>query len=112
MISERRFWVLLDALLLIACAGYWLGNTGIGLALLWLAGPGWLERESEQAAERNMDQLRELNPIWVSEHRLCFRGPDGSRIEFFRDEASAAEWAALKRHALSSQLATGRSTSI
>ncbi len=109
MIAERRLWQLLDAVLLVACAACWFGNTGLALALLWLAGPGW---SCLAAGSCTAEQAAELRPIWLSERRLCLRDQRGSRIEIFRDEVSAAEWAALKRQALGNQLATGRSTSI
>lgn len=109
MNRERRLWTLLDALLLVACAGYWFGNTGLGLALLWLAGPGRLGLAAEQVRAEEADAS---TPIWLGERRLCLEGQDGRRIEIFRDELSAADWAALRRRALSGQPATGRSTSI
>ncbi|TNF82697.1 MAG: hypothetical protein EP301_11825 [Gammaproteobacteria bacterium] len=107
MIRERTLWTALESLLLIACAGYWFGNTGVALAVLWLAGPG-----RPRAAERLPTNLSPLRPFWVSERRLLLRAEDGRRIEVYRDEVSPREWASLKRRCLTGQPATGRSTSI
>ena len=111
---------MLDALLLIGCAACWFGNTGFGLALLWLSCSGWLSQPGRAPRVVGSDGIEvvtaELTPVWLSEQRLCFKGRDGRRVDIYRDEVSTADWAALKRQALSgpqaAQLATGRSTSI
>lgn len=107
MFRQRTLWAAAEALLLIACAGYWFGNTGLGLAVLWLAGPG----RPCVAAPRPMN-LAGLRAVWVSERRLLLRADHGQRLEIYRDEVSALEWATLKRCCLNGQLATGRNTSI
>ena len=107
VIRERTLWTAVESLLLVACAGYWFGNTGVGLAVLWLAGPGWPCIAAPMSAH-----LAPLRAVWVSERRLLLRAEDGLRIEVYRDEVSAREWASLKRRGLTGQPATGRSTSI
>ena len=107
MIRERTLWTALESLLLLACAGYWFGNTGVALALLWLAGPG-----RPCAAELLPTNLSPLRPLWVSERRLLLRAEDGRRIEVYRDEVMPRDWASLKRHCLAGQPATGLNTSI
>ena len=98
---------MLEALLCIVCAGFWFGNTGLGLATLWFAGPGRFR--AEPAPVGDLDGLR---PVWLSQRRLLLRGQDGRRVVFYRDEMDASQWAALKRRCLNDQLATGRNTSI
>jgi hypothetical protein len=88
-----------EALLLIAGAGYWFGNTGAALAALWLA--------ARPVPLLNMDpprRLDDLQPVWVSPQRVLLRGEDGRRIEIFRDEMTAQSWAALKRRCLNAKL--------
>ena len=81
----------LDALFLVAFAGYWFGNTGIGLAALWLA--------SRQLPGRFAapDSFEHLTPVCLTAQRALLRAEDGRRLEVFRDELSPARWAALKR---------------
>ncbi len=107
MIGLRALWGLLEAVLLVVCASYWFGNTGAGLALLWLAVPDRLRFEPGEAP-----RLEAMRPIRLGCYRVCLRGADGRRHEIYRDELSPAQWAALKRRCFSAQLATGRSTSI
>ncbi len=105
--GARRLGVVLEAGLLLACASYWFGNTGLGLAVLWLAVPGRWQAEAVPAGA--IDGLR---PIWLSQRRILARGAHGRRIAFYADEMGASEWAALRRRCLNDQLATGRRTSI
>jgi len=107
VIRQRTFWKAAEALLLVACAGYWFGNTGLGLAVLWLSVSG-----QPRVACADSAGLVGSMAVWVSEHRLLLRTDDGRRIEIYRDEVSAREWATLKRLGLNGQLATGRNTSI
>ena len=107
MIRQRTLWASAEALLLIACAGYWFGNTGLGLAVLWLAGPG-----RPPAAALRPRNLVGFRAVWVSEQRVLLRAGDGQRHEIYCDEVSAREWASLKRLCFNGQLATGRNTSI
>lgn len=96
MIRERTLWTVLESVLLIACAGYWFGNTGLGLAALWLAGPGRLHIESALPLSNTWGE-----PVWMSQRRVRLRAEDGRRVEYFRDEMSDSEWSALKRRCLS-----------
>lgn len=89
-----------------AAAGYWFGNAGVGLAALWLALPPGVGRQP--AATPSPDD----QAFWLSERRVSLRSAAGQVVHVYRDEMSPADWAALKRQALSGQLATGRSTSI
>lgn len=98
----------LEALLIVAFAGVWFGNTGLGLAALWLAVPGRL-RVEPVGPLFNLDGLW---PVWLSRQRILLRGRGGRRVALYRDEMSASQWAALKRRCLNDQLATGRNTSI
>ena len=107
MLSARSRQRLLEALLVIACAGYWFGNSGLGLAILWLAGPG--RGRPDSAVPANCEGLQ---PVWMSRGRICLRGEDGRCLEVFRDELNPRDWAALRRRCLNGQPATGRSTSI
>ena len=119
MISLRKRWAALDALLLIACAAYWFGNSGFGLALLWVSGSGWLSRSAVAVGGDGHGCAADFagyTPVWLSEQRLCLKDRGGGSLEIYRDEVSAACWSALKRQAVSGQqdgqLATGRNTSI
>lgn len=54
--------------------------------------------------------------VHVTDSRVMIRTADGSRLEMFREEVPAAQWALLRRSSLNAdgddQPATGRSTSI
>jgi hypothetical protein len=97
-IPSRTLQAGLEALLLVACAVYWFGNTGFGLALLWLA----TRRLPGRCTAPN--GFQHLRPICVTAHRVLLRAEDGRRIEIFRDEMTPAGWAALKRSCFSRDL--------
>ncbi len=104
---ERTLWRAIEVMLLLACASFWFGNTGLGLTLLWLGCPGRLGIESALPPS-----LAGMKPVWVGQRRVRLGGEDGLRVDVYRDEMSPSEWASLKRQCLHAQLATGRSTSI
>jgi hypothetical protein len=93
---------------MVACAWYWLGNTGVGLALLLLAS------RTRVAAGLDVESLLgiEARFLWVGRTRILVSCPYRGRLQIFRDEVNAAQWAALRRRGLGTQPATGRSTSI
>ncbi len=99
------------AFLGLVCAGYWFGNTGLGLALLWMAARG-IGSGPEAVAWRKVLAEERLTFSHVTARRVLLVGARSGRLEVFRDEVDPAGWAALRRGCLRPQPATGRSTSI
>ncbi|HEY5645505.1 MAG TPA: hypothetical protein VIS76_06175 [Pseudomonadales bacterium] len=98
----------------VLCAGYWFGNSGAGLALLW-----WESRRRSVSGGRRsaagwIDRLDddELIFAYVGAYRIVVVGRRCGRREVFRDELSELAWVRLRRRCWAVQPATGRSTSI
>ena len=123
--SERVLWRLLEWLLAVAAAGIWFGNTGMGLSVLLIAA------RSRPASVPPPESLltAEIQWIWLGRSRILVRCARQGRLEVYRDELNADQWAALRRALIArpwpageaaadasavdgSQPATGRSTSI
>lgn len=119
--SERTLWRLLERLLTVAAAGIWFGTTGMGLSVLLIAA------RSRPVSVPLPESLltAEVKWVWLGRSRILLRCARQGRLEVYRDELSADQWAALRRALIArpwpdgeaaavdgSQPATGRSTSI
>ncbi|MGD8416394.1 MAG: hypothetical protein PVH91_05010 [Pseudomonadales bacterium] len=101
----RRIRELLYAVLLLVGAGYGFGNSGVGLALLWLE----VRRERRDgractlARERRWREIIETEQLTfahVSPWRVLLVGERSGRVEVFRDEVTDPDWARLRRACL------------
>lgn len=95
----RRLREYLYAGLLLVGATFAFGNSGLGLALLWLEArrrrevsgpPPWPEVLATEA----------ITFVHLSAFRVLFVAEASGRVEVFRDEVSARDWARVRRRCL------------
>jgi hypothetical protein len=109
----RNLQAVADALLYLASGWIWFGSSGLALAVLWLVS------RRPIAAPAAADRIGLPDPellifAHVDDFRVLIICRDGRRLEVFRDELSALDWARLRRTCFclaGNQPATGRNTS-
>ena len=118
----RALQVALFRSLALICGWYWFGASGVVLIGLWLVVEGRGDARLDPGANWSVFlESAELQCLYLGDCRLVLRAGSLGRLEVYRDELPAEDWARLRRrclmakgpagHSRERQPATGRSTS-